>query len=237
MDKKITPNSIRKDISFRLNGKTDNQKHLIRSIEQSAITVCYGMAGTGKTYVSVMKASKMFQEGKIDKIYLIKSVTALKGEEVGFIKGDLKEKIKPYAYSFMHAFNKLLGEDIVRKMEHLNIIEFLPIAFLRGVSLEPNSIVLVDEAQNISTSSLRTILTRIEEGCRLVVLGDTKQVDMKNHSKSSLKFFIDNFQKFNNKDIRFIEFTAEDQVRNPLIVKLEKRFNELEESHPEMFKV
>ena len=223
--------------SMRMKYKSENQKKFAKSIDSSQISVCYGLAGGGKTFVSVMKAIKMFQEGKIDKIYLIKSVTTLQGEEIGFLKGDLKEKIRPFAYSFMHAFKKIVGESTLRKMEHIGVIEFLPIAFLRGVSLEPNSIVLVDEAQNISITSLRTILTRIEEGCKLVILGDTRQVDMRNgKNKSSLQYFIDNFNSFDAKDISFIEFTREDQVRNPLILKLEDKFEELEKQDPSKFK-
>lgn len=235
MNPTVTQDSVRNEIKFKLSCKSENQKKLIKSIEDSQITVCYGMPGTGKTYVSVMKALKLYQEGKINKIYLIKSVTTLPGEELGFMKGDLKEKITPFVFSFMHAFKKILGESTLRKLEHLNVIEFLPIAFLRGVSLEPDSIVLVDEAQNISITSLRTIVTRIEKGCKLVILGDTKQVDLKIVNQSSLRYFIDKFKDFDSTDVQFIEFTADDQVRNDLIIRLEKRFNELEDKDPAMF--
>ena len=193
------------------------------------------MAGTGKTYTAVQKALQLYRDGVINKIYLIKSVTTLQGEEIGFMKGDLKEKIRPFAYSFMHAFKKIVGDSTLRKLEHLDAIEFIPIAFLRGVSIEPKSIVLVDEAQNISISSMRTIVTRIEEGCRLAILGDTRQVDMKKGSQSSLKYFIDNFKDFDKNDIEFIEFTAKDQMRNKLIIKLEARFEKLEQDDPNVF--
>lgn len=235
MNQTVTLESVRKEVTFRLSAKTPNQKKLVKAIENSQISLCYGMAGTGKTYTAVQKALKLFQKGEIKKIYLIKSVTTLQGEELGFMKGDLKEKVRPFAYSFMHAFKKILGESTLRKMEHLEIIEFIPIAFLRGVSLEPNSIVLVDEAQNISISSMRTIVTRIEEGCKLVILGDTRQVDMKKESQSSLKYFIDKFSDFDESDIAFIEFGAEDQMRNKLIVKLEERFEKLEQDDPTLF--
>jgi len=235
MNQTVTIESVRKEISFKMSAKTPNQKKLIKAIDDSQITVCYGMAGTGKTYTAVQKALNLFQKGKINKIYLIKSVTALQGEELGFMKGTMKEKVEPFAYSFMHAFKKIVGESTVRKLEHLDIIEFIPIAFLRGVSIQPDAIVLVDEAQNISITSMRTIVTRIEKGCSLVMLGDTRQVDMKKGSQSSLKYFIEKFQDFDKADIEFIEFTAEDQMRNDLIIKLEARFEELEEEDPDMF--
>ena len=235
MNQTVTHEAVRKEVTFRMSAKTPNQKRLVKAIDKSQITLCYGMAGTGKTYTAVQKALRLYQEGKINKIYLIKSVTTLQGEELGFMKGDLKEKIRPFAYSFMHAFKKIIGESTLRKMEHLEVIEFIPIAFLRGVSLEPNSIVLVDEAQNISISSMRTIVTRIEKGCKLVILGDTRQVDMKKESQSSLKYFIDKFSDFDESDIAFIEFGADDQMRNDLIVKLEERFEKLEEENPTMF--
>ena len=235
MNQTVTHESVRNEISFRLTCKSENQKKFTQAIDKSEIAVCYGLAGGGKTYVSMMKALQYYMKGKIQKIYLIKSVTPIPGEELGFLKGNMKDKIEPFAYSFIHACKKIIGEPLVRKLEHLGVIEFLPIAFLRGASLGPRAMVVVDEAQNISVASLRTILTRIEKGTKVIILGDTKQVDMKKGSHSSLKYFIDHFKDYPENEISFVEFTKVDQVRNPLINKLEDTFDELEKKDPGLF--
>jgi phosphate starvation-inducible PhoH-like protein len=218
--------NLKKQLRIQLSFKGKNQETMSNLIDSKEVVVCSGLAGTGKTYIACMKALQYFTEGKVDKIYLIKSVTTLPDEAIGFLKGDMKEKTLPFIFSFMTAFEQIIGKDLTNQLMDKGIIEFLPIAFIRGSSLK-KAFIITDECQNISIGSMRTILSRFNADCKMVLLGDEKQVDLKGVAKkeSSLKFLKTNFKDF--KEFGFIEFTKEDQVRNPLINKIEDRFDEL----------
>lgn len=214
---------------------TPGQKTLSKHIKTKEIVFCEGLAGTGKTYVSCALAIdllKKFPE-KYKKIVLIKSVTTLPEEEIGFLKGTMEEKMEPFMYSFMTNFEKLIGKAAVLKLKAEGLIEVRPIAYLRGSNID-NTITLIDEAQNISKKNIRTILSRLGKDSKMIFLGDRNQVDMKNAQESSLTYMFKHFSDF--EEIGFIEMTDADESRNPLIPKIEKRFSELEE-HKVMTKV
>ena len=152
--------------------KNENQKKLVDSIKNNQITIVSGLPGTGKTFIACAEALRIVKaRTKYKKILLVKSVTQLPGEELGFLPGDLKEKLEPYMISFIDNFEKIIGETMTRKLRELGIISIQPLAFVRGRSID-NTVIIVDEAQNISVSNMRTLMTRIGNDSKMVILGD-----------------------------------------------------------------
>ena len=215
-------------INLHIKCKTENQKKLINSIKQNEITICSGLPGTGKTYLSCAQALKLLKSKnpkKYKRIVLIKSVTTLKNEEIGFLKGTMEEKMEPFIDSFMDNFRKLIGKSRSKKLKELGFIEVLPIAFARGRSID-NSIIIIDEAQNISMDNIRTLMTRIGNDSKMIILGDVKQKDIRNKNDSALEVVID---KFNGIDgfgcVKLRD--PKDVVRNPIIQIIEQTFDNL----------
>ena len=209
--------------------KTENQKKLINLIKEKEIVICAGLAGTGKTFLTCFQALDLLKKypETYKKIVLIKSVTTLKSEEIGFLKGTLEEKMEPFIYSFVNNFEKIIGKVQTELLRKEHIIETLPIAYLRGINID-NSLVVIDEVQNISIENIRTILTRIGYNSKMIFLGDVKQIDSKNKKDSALRFLLDKFSHID--EIGTIELGTEDVVRNPLIKKIEEVFDNLEEN-------
>jgi phosphate starvation-inducible protein PhoH and related proteins len=207
--------------------KNENQKKLVQSIKDNEITIVSGLPGTGKTFIACAEALKLIKSrGKYKKILLVKSVTQLPGEELGFLPGDLSEKLDPYMISFIDNFEKIVGESLTKKLRELGIINIQPLAFVRGRSID-NTIIIVDEAQNISISNMRTLMTRIGDNSKMVILGDVKQKDIKKKSDSSLEVIIEKFKDvegFGTVTLR----DPDDVVRNPIIKIIEATFDDIE---------
>ena len=203
--------------------KTENQKSLVNSIKENQVTICSGPAGTGKTYLACAEALRLIKRyAKYKKIVIVKSVTTLKNEEIGFLKGNLREKMEPFMFSFVHNFEKLVGQSITSRLRELKTIEEIPIAYMRGINLD-RSIIIVDEAQNISRENIRTIMTRLGKDSKMVFLGDERQQDSK--GGNGLTFLMDHFTDI--EEIGCIQFTKADVVRNPLVAKIERVFDSL----------
>lgn len=214
-------------VKVELKAKNPNQKIFASLIEDKEIVICSGPAGTGKTYVACAQALKIFKnDHRYKKIYIVKSVTTLKDEEIGFLKGTLDEKMEPYIYSFIHNFEKIVGRSITKSLRDNGSIEVMPIAFLRGINFD-DCIVLIDECQNITHDNMRTIMTRIGTNCKMIFLGDTGQIDLKMKKNSSLPMIMEKFSKI--EEFGCIALSDDDIVRNPLIKKIEQVFNELQE--------
>jgi phosphate starvation-inducible PhoH-like protein len=157
---------------------------------------------------------------------LVKSVTQLKGEELGHLPGDLNEKFDPFLGSFIDNFEKIIGESLTKKLRELGIINIQPLAFVRGRSID-NTIIVVDEAQNITLDNMRTLMTRIGDNSKMIILGDVKQKDLRNKKDSSLEVIIDKFNHIDN--FGCVELrNPEDVVRNPIIKVIEETFDLLE---------
>lgn len=213
-------------VKVELKAKNPNQKLFASYIEDKEIVICSGPAGTGKTYVACAQALKLFKnDQRYKKIYIVKSVTTLKDEEIGFLKGTLDEKMEPYIYSFIHNFEKIVGRSITKTLRDNGSIEVMPIAFLRGINFD-DCIVLIDECQNITHDNMRTIMTRIGTNCKMIFLGDTGQIDLKMKKNSSLPMIMEKFSKID--EFGCIALSDDDIVRNPLIKKIEQVFNELQ---------
>jgi phosphate starvation-inducible PhoH-like protein len=218
---KLLPNDI------KIIAKNDSQKKLINSIKNNEITICAGPAGTGKTFVAMAYALSLLRKNtnRYKKIYLVKSVTTLKGEEIGFLKGDLKEKIEPFMWSFYINMEKLLLDSTIKALIDKDIIRPFPLAYMRGASLD-DCIIIADEMQNVTLDNSRTLLTRIGSNSKLILLGDINQIDMKNKSESSLEILLELFDDVDNMGV--IKMNEEDtNVRNPLITIIENKYKEL----------
>ena len=211
-------------MTIRVKCKTENQKALVNSMKENEVTICSGPAGTGKTYLACAEALKLIKRyAKYKKIVIVKSVTTLKNEEIGFLKGGLREKMEPFMFSFVHNFEKLVGQAITARLRELKTIEEMPIAYMRGINLD-RSIIIIDEAQNISRENIRTIMTRLGRNSKMVFLGDERQQDSK--GGNGLTFLMDHFADI--EEIGCVQFNKSDVVRNPLIAKIERVFDSLQ---------
>lgn len=214
-------------MSVNIKCKNENQKLVIESIKNNEITIVSGLPGTGKTFLACAEALKLIKsKPKYKKILLVKSVIQLPGEELGFLPGDLKDKLDPYMISFIDNFEKIIGESLTNKLRELGLIQIQPLAFVRGRSID-NTIIIVDEAQNISIQNMRTLMTRIGDNSKMVILGDVRQKDIKNHKNSSLEVVIDKFEGIDGFGCVSLR-NPNDVVRNPVIKIIEKIFEELE---------
>ena len=218
-----------KSMSVNYKCKTENQGRLRESIRNNEITIVSGLPGTGKTYIACAEALKMIKSRpKYKKVLLVKSVTQLKGEELGHLPGDLNEKFDPYLGSFIDNFEKIIGESLTHKLRELGLINIQPLAFVRGRSID-NTIIIVDEAQNISLDNMRTLMTRIGDNSKMIILGDVKQKDIRNKKDSSLEVIIEKFDGIDN--FGCVELRdPNDVVRNPIIKIIEEVFDGVDES-------
>ena len=215
-------NNIRIDIKC----KNERQKDLLQSLKDDTITFCEGSAGTGKTFVTLSHGLKELKAGKYRKIILVKSVTPLQNEEIGYLKGDMRSKLEPIMYSFTGNIEKLVGKKISEDLLISGKVEWMPIAYLRGVSID-DAFIIIDEAQNITIDNIRTILSRIGENSKMVLLGDSKQKDIKNKNNSALEYIMKNFSDIDG--IGVVQFGKEHIIRHPIIQHFENRFDELNE--------
>lgn len=171
---------------------------------------------THNTYVALATALSLL--GPVyKKVILVKSVTPIPGEEIGFLKGGMEQKMEPFVMSYMWTIDKICGPDSSKDLMNKKIIEVLPLTYIRGLSID-NSIVIIDETQNIDDLTFKTIMTRIGENSKYIFLGDTEQVDRKHKNESCLATVL---EIFSDSDlIGTMEFNDEDCVRNPIIPKI-----------------
>jgi len=216
------------NIHIDLKCKNESQKKLIKLINENTITICSGRAGTGKTFIACAQALKLLKTEKYKKILLVKSVTELEGEGLGHLKGSLEDKLFPYTLSFLDNFNKIIGEDNTKRMVEMGIIEVLPLAFIRGRSID-DSIIIVDESQNITLNNMRSTLTRIGENSKMIITGDSKQIDIKNKKQSSLDIVVEMFK--DKEGIGTMYFTTSDIVRSSIVRMVEDEFDIYEEKN------
>ena len=226
--------NLKDSIKVTIKCKSENQKKLINSIKLKDVTICSGLAGTGKTYLACAEALNILKsDPKIKKIVIVKSVTTLQEEELGFLKGSLAEKMEPVMYSFTGNFEKLIGIEKYNALKAERIIEEKPIAYVRGITID-NAVVIIDECQNISYKNMRTLLTRIGEDSKYVLLGDENQIDMKDKKKSSLTKVMNKFEKYS--EFGIVRLGREDVVRHKLINLIEDVFAEIEAEEEDSLK-
>lgn len=216
------------NIKVNLKCKTEGQKELVKAIRENDLIICSGPAGCGKTHIAVAEALRELNlNKKYKKIVLIKSVKQLKGEEVGLLKGDLKEKMEPVIKSFKNKFTKILkSENHYQNLVAQGFVEYEPIALLRGLDFD-ESIIIVDEVQNVSYDNIKAVMTRLGENSKMILLGDEDQIDRSRKGDSSLPIMMKLFS--DSKHIGCVELTTEDVVRNPLVREIIEKLRNYEQ--------
>ena len=201
--------------------KTYNQYRLSDSIKHNDLVFSLGPAGTGKTFVAVLCACQAFKNGDIKKIILTRPAVEA-GESLGFLPGDLKEKVDPYLMPLYDALYEIMGSENVDKMLEKNQIEIIPLAYMRGRTLN-DAFVILDEAQNTTAGQMLMFLTRLGRNSKMVVNGDLSQIDLNlARTRSGLKVASEKLR--NIKGISFNEFDRSDVVRHPLVEKIIENF-------------
>ena len=193
-----------------------SQKDFIDNLINYDLTFGVGPAGTGKTYVAIAVAVSMFLKGQVDKVILTRPAVEA-GEKLGFLPGDIKDKIDPYMQPLYDALYDFLPTKQVTKMLEDKIIEIIPLAFMRGRTLS-NSFIILDEGQNTTSNQMKMFLTRIGRGSKAAVTGDLTQIDLPKGFESGLKEASKILKKI--KEIRFVYFTSKDVVRHNLVQKI-----------------
>jgi len=205
--------------------KTLTQKRYLDSIEQNTVVLSIGPAGTGKTYLAVLVGLKKLKEGLVKQIILTRPAVEA-GENLGFLPGDLKEKIDPYLRPLYDAMYEILGSKQTDELISKGIIEIAPLAYMRGRTLE-NAYVILDEAQNTTVGQMKLFLTRLGFGSKMVVTGDITQSDLPKKVESGLVKASKILGQIPGIDILY--FDAIDVVRHPLVQTILKRFEDAED--------
>jgi phosphate starvation-inducible PhoH-like protein len=193
-----------------------NQTEYLNHVRSHDLTFGIGPAGTGKTYLAVACAVEALQSEKVRRIVLVRPAVEA-GERLGFLPGDLSQKVDPYLRPMYDALYEMMGFERVAKLIERNVIEVAPLAFMRGRSLN-DSFVILDEAQNTTNEQMKMFLTRIGFGSKAVVTGDITQVDLPNSKQSGLRTVIDILRGVHG--IAFTMFTSRDVVRHPLVQRI-----------------
>lgn len=201
-----------------------NQAKYIEALKNKNMTFGLGPAGTGKTFLAVAMAVSHLLEGKVERIILSRPAVEA-GEKLGFLPGDLKEKVDPYLRPLYDALGQMISMEQTEKRLERGEIEVAPLAFMRGRTLS-DAFVILDEAQNTTPMQMKMFLTRFGQNCHMVVCGDPSQVDLPDGNVSGLKDALDTLKGL--KDIAFIEFDADDVVRHKLVGKIVKAYDERE---------
>ncbi len=204
--------------------KTLNQVKYLNLINDNDIVFAIGKAGSGKTFLAIILAVKMLKEGKIKRIILTRPAVEA-GESLGFLPGDLKEKIDPYLRPLYDGLYEALGKEVVCELIDKTTIEIAPLAYMRGRTLDGACIIL-DEAQNTTKMQMKMILSRLGYNSKLIITGDITQVDLPKNVNSGLKHAIDILHGI--RGISFIEFKGEDVIRHPLVNEILKRYDDEE---------
>ena len=196
--------------------KTKNQEIFLKQMRSKDIVFAVGPAGTGKTYMAVAYAVSLFVEGKINRLILSRPAVEA-GERLGFLPGDMKEKIDPYLRPLYDALYEMMpGEEIDRKMVN-NLIEIAPLAFMRGRTLN-KSFIILDEAQNTLSTQMKMFLIRLGQDSKMVITGDLSQKDLPDNAKSGMQDAMEKLEKV--KDIGFVHLNSSDVCRHSLVEKI-----------------
>ena len=201
--------------------RSEKQKKYVRALKESEIIISSGPAGTGKTFLAVAVALTMLLDKKIERIILSRPAVEA-GERLGFLPGDMKEKVDPYLRPLYDSLYDLLDYEKIQKRIEIGDIEIAPLAFMRGRTLK-NSFAILDEAQNATDTQIKMFLTRIGENSKIVINGDPSQIDLPNKNLSGLNRSIELLGHLD--EINIVDFDHTDVVRHPLVSKIVKAYS------------
>ena len=202
--------------------KNFGQRQYVNAIKHNDITFGIGPAGTGKTYLAVAMAVAALKRGEVERIIVTRPAVEA-GESLGFLPGDLQEKVDPYLRPIYDALNAILGADHTQRLMEREIIEIAPLAYMRGRTLD-GAFVILDEAQNTTNAQMKMFLTRLGFGSKMVVNGDISQIDLQHGVRSGLvsaERILKDIQS-----IKFVRFSAEDVVRHPVVARIITAYEE-----------
>ncbi len=202
-----------------------NQQHYVRAVQRHDINFGIGPAGTGKTYLAVACAVEAYLKNEVERILLVRPAVEA-GEKLGFLPGDLSQKVDPYLRPLYDALYEMLGIETVGKLIERNVIEVAPLAFMRGRTLN-NSFVILDESQNTTREQMKMFLTRIGFGTTAVITGDPSQIDLPRGQASGLKHCMEVLAHV--QDISFTHFGARDVVRHPIVQLIVEAYDDFEQ--------
>ena len=224
------PEEVIEDVAIKtqhgnIRGRGPNQKKYLSRIQTHDINFGIGPAGTGKTYLAVASAVAALQQEQVDRVILTRPAVE-SGERLGFLPGDLAQKIDPYLRPLYDALYEMLGFEHVAKLMERNVIEVAPLAYMRGRSLN-DSFIILDEAQNTTIEQMKMFLTRIGFGSKVIVTGDVTQVDLPRGQMSGLRHVIDVLSDV--QEISFTFFKPKDVVRHPLVQRIVTAYQDRED--------
>ncbi|AUZ05823.1 MULTISPECIES: PhoH family protein [Vitreoscilla] len=216
----------------QLSGRTPRQNGYIKALLNHDVVFGLGPAGTGKTYLAVAAAVDAMERHLVNRIVLVRPAVEA-GEKLGFLPGDLTQKVDPYLRPLYDALYELMGFDRVSKLLEKGLIEIAPLAYMRGRTLN-SAYVILDEAQNTTPEQMKMFLTRIGFGAKAVITGDLSQIDLPRHIKSGLRDARDKLSQVDG--LYFHTFTSEDVVRHPLVQKIVEAYDQAadtdQQTHP-----
>ncbi|WP_347160160.1 PhoH family protein [Pontibacter chitinilyticus] len=208
-----------------IKARTANQQKLVDTVEKNDLTFALGPAGTGKTYISVALAVRALKNKEVKKIIISRPVVEA-GESLGFLPGDMKEKVDPYLRPIYDALEDMIPVEKLKYYQENKIIEIAPLAYMRGRTLN-NAFVLLDEAQNTTPAQMKMFLTRMGPHAKVMVNGDWSQIDLPRNQRSGLMEVLNILRGV--KGIGFVEMTTEDVVRHRLVKEIVNAYSKLEE--------
>ena len=226
------PRDAAQDIAVRvkrgtLRGRGANQRNYLQAIASHDINFGVGPAGTGKTFLAVAMAVDALNQSRVQRLILVRPAVEA-GEKLGFLPGDLTQKVDPYMRPLYDALYEMLGVEKVARLLERNVIEIAPLAYMRGRTLN-DAFVILDEAQNTSIEQMKMFLTRLGFGSTAVITGDMTQIDLPKHQKSGLKDAVEVLRGVEG--VSFTFFEARDVVRHPLVARIVNAYEARDAGH------
>lgn len=210
--------------------KTLGQRNYVKALQENTVTLCIGPAGTGKTYLAVAQAAAELKEGVIDRIIMSRPAIEAGEERLGFLPGDLAQKVDPYLRPLYDALNDIFGTDKTQSLIDKGTIEIAPLAYMRGRTLN-NARIIIDESQNASLSTLKMALTRLGEDSKMILTGDITQIDLPRSTDSGLEKCAAILNGIEG--IAVMRLSNRDVVRHKLVREIVKAFEKAENAKPE----
>jgi phosphate starvation-inducible PhoH-like protein len=221
-DGAATPNLALLETGKHVRPRTDGQGRYVQALKTHDVVLCAGPAGTGKTYLAVGWAVSLLRTGQVKKLVLVRPAVEA-GERLGFLPGDLVAKINPYLRPLFDALNDIMETETVKRYLEADVIEILPLAYMRGRTLN-NACIILDEGQNATVAQMKMFLTRMGHNAKVVVTGDTTQIDLPKTTRSGL---VDAVHRLRDVDgIGVVHLDNADIVRNPIVTRIVKAYEE-----------